>query len=116
MPLSHHATHSEKMEIARALLERYRNKEINTKQFMEGLNDLRLNADDVGEIAKAGLDERVAANSGDSRGHQQFPGASVRGRQFASPQDQKDHEASVDWIANYKASRAGAKLDGGDVG
>lgn len=97
-----HSSHQEKLEMAAALKERYLAKEIDTKQLIAELRKLRLTLDEVGEIAKDAIiargtvDRSIRGSDGDVSAH---------GRQYASPQDRKDHEASVVWLANYRKGR-----------
>ena len=100
--MSMHLSHQEKIELAAALRLRYRNREINTKTFMEELAKLRMSHDEISEIASAALDERKLDNSrtddGDALPRRD---TDLGGRQFASPADREAYERSVAWLANY---------------
>ena len=90
-----HSSHQEKLEMAAALKERYLAKEIDTKQLIAELRKLRLSIDEVGEIAKDGVNARN--RSGDRGGDR-----SLVGRYDTSPQARANYEASVEWLADYR--------------
>ena len=96
-------SHQEKLEMAAALKERFLAKDIDSKQLIAELRKLRLSLDEIGEIAKEAIDVRNNLRADIRR---DACGVSPMGRPWDTPQDRKDHEASVVWLENYKKGRA----------